>query len=272
MDPLLAVLLGGLITTPIGVVIGLLTIRLGNLYVALVTLTFGLLAETLIFTRDIFYQDGIGVAVSRPGWIADDRSFSLFVLAVFIVLAIIVVNLRRSTTGLAAAAVRYSEPGARTVGLSVLGVKLLLGAISTFIAAIGGGLLALNYESALPTSYATFGGLVWLAVFVTIGLRSVTAAVLAGLSFTLMPGVFTTYLPASWGNVPTLLFGLGAIAVAVNPDGQVAMNARQIQGLVTKVVERRKRGSSTTPPGQSPSTPSSQDAAGDVVGILQTSR
>jgi branched-chain amino acid transport system permease protein len=66
MNPLAAVLVSALIATPIGVVIGLLTIRLGNLYVALVTLTLGLLADTLIFTRNIFYQQGLGVPVSRP--------------------------------------------------------------------------------------------------------------------------------------------------------------------------------------------------------------
>ena len=263
INPLLAVLIGGLIATPIGVIIGLLTIRLGNLYVALVTLTFGLLAETLIFTRNVFYQDGVGVAVSRPGFLVNNQSFSYFCLAVFVVIALFVVNLRRSTAGLALAAVRHSEPGARTTGLSILGMKLLVAAIGTFIAAVGGGLLALNYGYALPASYATFGGLVWLAVFVTVGLRSITAAVIAGLSFTLLPGIVQTYLPVGWGNVPTLLFGLGAVAVAVNPDGQIAMNARMAQGLVLKMIERRKHGPGGKPPGPS--------AAG-VAEVLETSR
>lgn len=268
-NPLLAVLVGGLIATPIGIIVGLLTIRLGNLYVALVTLTVGLLIETLVFTRDIFYQDGIGVLVDRPGFISSDKWFSYFVLGIFVVLAIIVVNLRRSTTGLALAAVRYSEPGARTLGLSVLGMKLLVSGISTFIAGIGGGLLALNYESALPTSYATFGGLVWLAVFVTIGLRSITAAVLAGLSFTLMPGIFQTYLPSTWGNIPTVLFGLGAVGVALNPDGVVAQNVRQFQALVLRFTKLRKSGDGGEPPDKSTSSGRSGDT--DVVGVLETS-
>jgi branched-chain amino acid transport system permease protein len=264
-NPLFAVFVGGLIATPVGVIIGLLTIRLGNLYVALVTLTFGLLAETLIFTRNIFFQDGAGVPVSRPGFLSGNESFAYFALAVFAVIALIIVNLRRSTTGLALAAVRYSEPGARTVGLSVLGMKLLVAAISTFIAAIGGGLLALNYGSALPASYATFGGLVWLAVLVAIGLRSITAAIIAGLSFALIPGIFQTYLPTSWGNVPTLLFGLGAVGIAMHPDGQVAMNARMVQGLVVKMIERRRHGTSGKPPGQSA-------AKADVAEAMETSR
>jgi branched-chain amino acid transport system permease protein len=162
--------------------------------------------------------------------------------------------------------VRYSEPGARTVGLSVLGMKLLVAAIGTFIAAVGGGLLALNYGYALPTSYATFGGLVWLAVFVTIGLRSITAAAIAGLSFTLVPGIFQTYLPVAWGNVPTLLFGLGAVAVAVHPDGQVAMNVRLAQGLVLQMIERRRHGPGGKPPG-----PSAAGGAADVAEALETS-
>jgi branched-chain amino acid transport system permease protein len=248
VNPLAAVVISALIATVAGLVIGALTIRLGNLYVALVTLTFGLLADTLIFTRNAFYQEGLGVQAARPGFLLSDRAFSYFALAVFIVIAVIVVNLRRSTTGLALAAVRYSEPGARTLGLGVLSLKLLVSGIAAFIAAIGGGLLALNLQSAVPTSYTTFTGLIWMAVLVTVGLRSIAAAVLAGIAFTLLPGVFQTYLPAAWGNVPTLLFGLGAVLVAMNPDGQVAVTARQLQTLVARVAERR-RGAGTGPPG-----------------------
>ena len=247
VDPLAAVLFSALIATAIGIVLGMLTIRLGNLYVALVTLTAGLLADTLIFTRNVFYQQGLGVQVSRPSFLISDRSFAYFTLAVFIVVSVIVANLRRSTTGLALAAVRYSEPGARTVGLSVLSMKLLVSAIAAFIAGLGGGLLALNLESALPASYSTFTGLVWMAVLMTVGARSISAAVLAGISFTLLPGVFQTYLPASWGNVPTLLFGLGAVMVAASPDGQVTVSARQLEALIARLAEGRNPRPGTGP-------------------------
>jgi branched-chain amino acid transport system permease protein len=257
VNPLAAVLISALIATPVGLIIGLLTIRLGNLYVALATLTFGLLADTLIFTRNAFYQEGLGVSVSRPGFLVSDRSFAYFALAVFIVISVLVVNLRRSTTGLALAAVRYSEPGARTLGLNVLSMKLLVAGIGAFIAGLGGGLLALNLESAVPTSYATFTGLIWLAVLVTVGLRSIAAAVLAGIAFTLLPAVFQTYLPASWGNVPTLLFGLGAVLVALNPDGQVAVNARQLQALIARLAERRRRAGTEPPDPRGPDAPAS---------------
>jgi branched-chain amino acid transport system permease protein len=82
---------------------------------------------------------------------------------------------------------------------------------------------------------------------VTVGLRSIAAAVLAGIAFTLLPAVFQTYLPASWGNVPTLLFGLGAVLVAMNPDGQVAVNARQLQALIARLAERRRKAGAEPP-------------------------
>ena len=102
----------------------------------------------------------------------------------------------------------------------------------------------------------------WLAVFVTIGLRSITAAVVAGLSFTLLPGIFQTYLPTAWGNVPTLLFGLGAVAVAAHPDGQVAANARLVQGLLLKMLDGRTRGQ---PAAQAPEAAAGSASAADVL-------
>ena len=58
--------------------------------------------------------------------------------------------------------------------------------------------------------------MIWLAVLVTLGIRSNVAALFAGLSFTLLPGVGWSTCPA-WGNVPPLLFGLGAIAAPRTP-------------------------------------------------------
>jgi branched-chain amino acid transport system permease protein len=232
---LLAVVIGGVIAAAAGAIIGLLTIRLGDLYVALVTLTFGLLVETLVFTRNRFLQGGLGVTVNRPSFARTDLSFSYLALVVFFIIAILTVNLRRSTSGLALRAVRDSEKASRTLGLSVLQVKVIVGAIAAFIAAVGGGFLAMDQNIAQPQSYETFVGLVWLAVVVTLGIRSIIAAALAGLSFQLVGGVFQSYVPARWGEVPAVLFGLGAIGVARNPDGVVTQVGRQVRQLLAGV-------------------------------------
>jgi branched-chain amino acid transport system permease protein len=80
-----------------------------------------------------------------------------------------------------------------------------------------------------------------LAVVVTMGVRSITAAALSGMAFALLPGVFQTYVPARWGSVPAILFGLGAVAVARHPEGAVLQNSRQLRALVTRLTARTAR-------------------------------
>jgi len=214
----------------------LLTIRLGDLYVALATLTFGLLMEQLVFTRDRFLQGGLGVIVNRPKFAEGDFAFSYLAFAVFLILAVLTLNLRRSTSGLALRAVRDSPSASRTLGLSVVQLKILVSTLGAFTAAIGGGFLALDTLTAQPSSFATFAGLVWLAVVVAMGVRSLTAAVLAGMAFSLLPGVLQTYVPARWGEVPAVLFGLGAIGIARSPEGAVLHTGRQVRGLIGKIL------------------------------------
>ena len=113
---LLAVLAGGVVALLMGVVVGLLSIRLGDLYVALVTLTFGLLMENLVFTLPSFVNQGLGLTLNRPGFATSDRAFAYLCLVVFVIIALFIVNFRRSTTGLALNAARWSEAGRQDLG------------------------------------------------------------------------------------------------------------------------------------------------------------
>jgi branched-chain amino acid transport system permease protein len=234
---LLAIIGGGVIAAVLGVVIGLLTIRLGNLYIALVTLTFGLLMEQLVFNLKDFSQFGAGVAVSRPDWALSDQAFTYVALATFALVAIFIVNLRRSTTGLALNAVRWSENASRTMGLSVIQMKMLVSGLAAFVAGVGGGLYAVANKQAVPQQFPTLLGLVWLAVLVTFGVRSNIAALLAGCIFVMSPAFVQSYLQLSstWAQVPVLLFGLGAILLAQNPEGTVHQQAMGFQKLLHRL-------------------------------------
>jgi branched-chain amino acid transport system permease protein len=64
-----------------GVIVGFLSIRLGDLYVALVTLTFGLLMENLVFTLPTFVNQGLGLTLNRPSFATSDLSFAYLCLA-----------------------------------------------------------------------------------------------------------------------------------------------------------------------------------------------
>jgi branched-chain amino acid transport system permease protein len=229
---LAAVVAGGLVAFVMGAIIGLLSIRLGDLYVALVTLTFGLLVENLVFTLPTFVNQGLGLSLTRPGFATSDVSFAYLCLVAFALVALFIVNFRRSTTGLALNAARWSEAGARTSGISVVQMKVIAGALAALIAGVGGGLLVVAQTSFQPSEFATFAGVVWLAVLVTIGVRSNAAALVAGLAFVMLPALSQAYLPTWTGNLLPVLFGLGAISAAKYPDGILAEQGRRLRRLV----------------------------------------
>ncbi len=229
---LAAVAAGGVVALVLGVIVGFLSIRLGDLYVALVTLTFGLLMENLVFTLPSFVNQGLGLNLNRPGFATTDLSFAYLCLVAFVIIALFIVNFRRSTTGLALNAARWSDAGARTSGISVVQMKVIAGGLAALVAGIGGGLLALAQTSFQPSEFATFAGVVWLAVLVTIGVRSNAAALVAGLSFVMLPAITQAYLPTWTANLLPVLFGLGAISAAKYPDGVLAEQSRRLRRLV----------------------------------------
>jgi branched-chain amino acid transport system permease protein len=228
---LLGVAVGGLLAGACGLIVGLLAVRMGNLYAALATLTFGLLLSSIVFQLNVFLQYGAGVTVSRPSFAQSNTALTYFTLAIFVVISLFIAAIRRSTSGLALSAIRTSETGARSAGISVVRMKTAIWALAAGIAGIGGGMYVIYTGAALPQSFDTIIGLTWFAVVITNGRRSNNAALASGLMIVLIPQIFATYLPTAWGPLPTLLFGVGAVLLARNPDGIITMNGRQLAAL-----------------------------------------
>ena len=244
---LLGVVVGGLLAGVGGLIVGLLTVRMGNLYTALATLTFALLLSSIVFQLNVFMQYGAGVTVLRPSFALSNRALTYFTLALFVLISLFIAAIRRSTSGLALSAIRSSETGARSAGIGVVRMKIAISALAAAIAGIGGGMYVIYVGVALPQSFDAIIGLTWFAVVVTNGRRSNNAALAAGLFYVLLPQIFSTYLPTSWGPLPTLLFGAGAVLLARNPDGIITMNGRQLAALARRLTGSGKpdRGSRT---------------------------
>jgi branched-chain amino acid transport system permease protein len=214
MPTLLAVLLAAVIVVPFGLLAALPSLRLGGLYLALATLAFAELVVNTYFQLPSVNNDGSGVKVPRPRLgdlsFGGDTAFYYLLVAIFVLVAMAVVNLKRSTTGLELAAMRSSEPATSTLGISLMRTKLLTFGLSAFVAGLGGGLYVTYTKLSQPAiSFNTIIGVVWLAVVVTWGVRSVAGALLAGLAYALFPQLFSQY---PW--VVLVLFGLIALGVA----------------------------------------------------------
>jgi branched-chain amino acid transport system permease protein len=219
----LALLVGAVIAVPVGMLVAGLSLRLGGLYLALATLAFSQLVENLVFAREDFDNFGTGVEIARPEFLGIDfdeaAPFYLLLVVVFLLMALLVYNLRRGTSGLVFASMRSSEPASATIGISVVRSKMIAFGASAFIAGLGGGLYAVAIGRAAPASFGLIIGIVWLAIVVTWGVRSILGALIAGIIFVVAPQLVSLYLTEGWADVPTMLFGLGAIALAREPRG-----------------------------------------------------
>jgi branched-chain amino acid transport system permease protein len=187
----LAILAGAVIAVPCGLLVALPSLRIGDLYLALLTLGAALLAQNFVFSKDNFDNFGAGVELPRPFGLGiidtNDRAWMYFIcLAVFAVLALLVVNLKRATTGLVFASIRSSEPAALTTGISTVRAKLVVFAASAFIAGFGGALWSSTIGRANVLSFSVLVGIVWMAIVVTWGVRSVMGALMAGLIYSLI--------------------------------------------------------------------------------------
>ncbi len=148
----LAPLLAALIATAVGIVVGLPALRLRGLTLGVVTLAFATAIEALWFQNGQFVPAG-GAVVTSPRLFGIDLSigtghafprleFGLLVLVTLVAVAWGVARLRTSSLGSAMLAVRANERSAAGIGVNVVRVKIISFALSSFIAGIGGALLA----------------------------------------------------------------------------------------------------------------------------------
>jgi ABC-type branched-subunit amino acid transport system ATPase component/branched-subunit amino acid ABC-type transport system permease component len=233
-----AVIVAGLVATALGILVALPALRLGGIALALATLALALLGYSVLFQTSTLSNTAQGWTLARPKLgifnLANDR-LTVTVLLVLVLLVVWVVsNIQRSPSGRAMIAVRTSEPAAAASAVSPTATKLTLFALSALIAGVGGALAAMVMGNVNADSYPPDPlSFLWLAVVVVFGIRRPAAAVLAAMVYVLFPMVLNSGIHIGsfgWSGttetlIPQILFGLGAIGLANNPDGSLSQFA-----------------------------------------------
>ncbi|HEX7097490.1 MAG TPA: ATP-binding cassette domain-containing protein, partial [Acidimicrobiales bacterium] len=255
---LAAAIVGTLVAMALGAVVALPALRLGGLPLALATLALGFVGDRVLFKWDWLRNGPSGWTISRPKIgpfdLNDTRTMTVTLMIIVALLTVLVFNLQRSASGRAMIAVRNSEPAAATSGLSIVRTKLSIFAVSAAIAGFGGVLVATYNKAISDTTFPTGTGLVWLATVVLFGIRKPQGAILAGLVYTASPAIFNNgwhfaFTPTflHWDGlgsstatyVSSILFGIGAVQLAREPDGVLAITAAQNRARRDKRRARR---------------------------------
>lgn len=184
----LAILLGVLLTIPVGLVFALPALRTRGVNLAVVTLGVGFLVSEVVFANPNYLGaplDG-GTRIGRVKLFGIDvdafnhpHAWAMVSLICFVLLALLVANLRRSRTGRRLIAVRTNERAAASLGISVFGVKLYAFAVSAALAAVAGVLIGFRGLVITYNEFNVFASINTLGYAVIGGLGYVLGAVFA---------------------------------------------------------------------------------------------
>ncbi|MCW2495166.1 branched-chain amino acid ABC transporter permease/ATP-binding protein [Jatrophihabitans sp.] len=225
----LAVVLASLVAVPIGLLLAVPAIRLSGLYLALLSLGFGIVLQYMFFTQSyMFGQAGFGVTVPRPklSWLnlSSDKGYYYLVLFVVALVVVALVALERSRLGRLLRSMSTGRTGLVASGASVNVTLCLVFCISAFFAALAGALDGGTLGIVSGTNYPWPLSLSYFAVILIAAGGAPWQALVAGAAVMLVPsyiqgGSVTNYL--------TLAFGIAAILHAVLP-------ARQVPALIRR--------------------------------------
>jgi branched-chain amino acid transport system permease protein len=231
-------LAGGLMAAAVGAVVGIPSLRIKGLYLAIATLAGQLIIEWTI-NHVTFISGGVqaSIDVPRPRLgsyvIASQREMYYFLL-VFVVLAIVAtLNLVRSRVGRAFIAIRDQDIAAEIIGIDIFRYKLLAFAISSFYAGVTGVLYTYYLGIANYEQFQIGVSIDYLAMIIIGGLGSVLGSIFGAAFVTLLPIVIRYAMEAFGGlffapqtvlnlipNLRLMMFGaLIILFLIVEPEG-----------------------------------------------------
>jgi len=208
LAPLLGVLAGLAVSLLCASVLSFVTVQLRGMYLALATLSFGLLVDTLT----VGLRDWTG----GPSGLPRIPSFSLFgytfaspmanyylVWGVVVVSVLVLTNALRSDFGRTLRAIRTDQTAALALGINVPRYKLYAFLIGAAFASVAGSLLAFDFHFISPDMVNTEQSFLLVTMLVVGGEGTLVGQVIGVILLTLLPTVFQFL-----NNYKTLVSGI----------------------------------------------------------------
>jgi ABC-type branched-subunit amino acid transport system permease subunit len=214
-----ALILAAAFAVPFGVLMCLPALRLQGLYLALASIAFVRMAESLFFDQPEVFGNGAKpvprLAIFNYRF-TDQRAYLLLVTAIFGAMALFVVWMRRGRFGRRLVALRDSEAASATLGVSAFWTKLAVYGVSAAMAGFAGALLGGQRGTAATQDFALLGLLAIPIVLLVVvgGVETVSGALFGGILFILFPVVKENF-DLSWLLWVGVIAGLTMAVIAL---------------------------------------------------------
>ena len=183
----------GLAAMLVGLVVGLPSLRVKGLYLALATIAASFILHFIFahWTSLTGGTAGLNVSPATVFGLALDTEFRFYwlVMPLTVLMLAGAGNLFRSRTGRAFIAIRDRDISAEVLGIPLLPYKLLSFGLSSFYAGVAGGLWAYFFRSVTPESFPLQMSIFFLAAIIVGGMGSILGGILGAVFMTLVPEI-----------------------------------------------------------------------------------
>ena len=225
----ISIIITGALAGILGMALGRSASKMHGFYLAIATLAFGILIETVFGEWGSLTGGHMGLAVPslKVFGVPLNDVWQQYYLDLLFALLVIwgAANLFRSPTGRSFVAVRDSELSARCLGVNVEWAKIQSFGVSAAITGLAGALLAHHLTYLAPEVFGVLESLKLMLMIVVGGLGTILGAILGAIVISILPvglSFLKDVLPPSIGQtagIEPLLFGLIIVLVIVFEPG-----------------------------------------------------
>ena len=208
MPVVVALLVGGLFATLIGILFGIPSLRVKGLYLAVATLAAQFFCDWAFLRVNWFTNNSASGSVSVSNLqvfgllVETPVQKYLFCLAFLVVFALIAKNLVRSAIGREWMAIRDMDVAASVIGIRPMFAKLSAFAVSSFFVGVAGGLWGfVHLGSWEPAAFSIDRSFQLLFIVIIGGMGSIMGAFFGAAFITILPIFLNQALPLIGGLV-----------------------------------------------------------------------
>ncbi len=180
---LAAVAIGGLSGAVAAIILGGAALRVRGLYLAIITLAYGLLAQNSLFLIRPLTGGGAGVPATRPAGFTTNARYAYICLIALALVFAFDWRLMKSKAGRAILAIRDDEKVAASFGINITGYKLLAFTLSGIYAGVAGALFAFQIQNVNAAPFDLTLALTFVLMTVVGGLGNRVGVVIGGAFF-----------------------------------------------------------------------------------------
>ena len=222
--------LAGLISGAVGAALGRAVSKMHGFYLAVATLAFAIVTESVIGAAEPITGGHMGLQVPPISLFGFEltENWQVYYLYLAVLLFIIwgTANLMRAPAGRSMIAVRDSETSARSLGIDVARIKVRAFFVSAAITGVAGGLMAHLLFYLSPETFNLLESLRLMLMVVVGGLGTISGAIFGAIFVSFLPNVIDlvrAFLPsalADQAGLEYLLFGaIIALFIMFEPLG-----------------------------------------------------